>query len=156
MPHHSSRKQMIFVGGWQIVALLSQPHSVLDFCVHTRNLPSSKSVSSDPWEDFSDLFREGRQPLPRAWAEVFGPLRVGAVDELVIVGQIGQSLDGRIATESGHSKYINGPGGLDHLVHRIALIPPMDGPLLRRQEGGDGRAAAIQDQAPSATAHLRP
>jgi len=39
---------------------------------------------------------------------VFGPLRKGTVDDCVIVGQIGQSLDGRVATESGHSKYING------------------------------------------------
>jgi diaminohydroxyphosphoribosylaminopyrimidine deaminase / 5-amino-6-(5-phosphoribosylamino)uracil reductase len=43
------------------------------------------------------------------------------VDNLVVVGQIGQSLDGRIATESGHSKYINGPAGLDHL-HRLRAL----------------------------------
>jgi diaminohydroxyphosphoribosylaminopyrimidine deaminase / 5-amino-6-(5-phosphoribosylamino)uracil reductase len=113
---------MIFVRWWQIVALLTQPHSVLDSCVHTSNLPSSKSASSDPWEDFSQLFREGRRPLPRGWADVFGPLRKGTVDDLVIVGQIGQSLDGRIATESGHSKYINGPAGLVHLHRLRALV----------------------------------
>jgi len=113
---------MIFVRRWQIVALLTQPHSVFDSCVHTSNLPSSKSASSDPWEDFSHLFREGRQPLPRGWADVFGPLRKGTVDDLVIVGQIGQSLDGRIATESGHSKYINGPAGLVHLHRLRALV----------------------------------
>ncbi|HEY5126901.1 MAG TPA: dihydrofolate reductase family protein, partial [Bradyrhizobium sp.] len=44
------------------------------------------------------------------------------VDDLVIVGQIGQSLDGRIATESGHSKYINGPAGLVHLHRLRALV----------------------------------
>jgi diaminohydroxyphosphoribosylaminopyrimidine deaminase/5-amino-6-(5-phosphoribosylamino)uracil reductase len=43
-------------------------------------------------------------------------------DGLVVVGQIGQSLDGRIATESGHSKYINGPAGLDHLHRLRALV----------------------------------
>jgi diaminohydroxyphosphoribosylaminopyrimidine deaminase/5-amino-6-(5-phosphoribosylamino)uracil reductase len=78
-------------------------------------------VPSDPWEDFSNIFRRGQQPLPQAWANVFGPLRKGTVDDLVIVGQIGQSLDGRIATESGHSKYINGPGGLVHL-HRLRAL----------------------------------
>ena len=46
----------------------------------------------------------------------------GAADGLVVVGQIGQSLDGRIATESGHSKYINGPAGLDHLHRLRALV----------------------------------
>jgi diaminohydroxyphosphoribosylaminopyrimidine deaminase / 5-amino-6-(5-phosphoribosylamino)uracil reductase len=44
------------------------------------------------------------------------------VDDLVVVGQIGQSLDGRIATESGHSKYINGPAGLAHLHRLRALV----------------------------------
>ena len=40
----------------------------------------------------------------------------------MIVGQIGQSLDGRIATETGHSKYINGPAGLMHLHRLRALV----------------------------------
>jgi riboflavin-specific deaminase-like protein len=79
-------------------------------------------VSSDPWEDFSNSFRREHQPLPQAWADVFGPLRQGTVDDLVIVGQLGQSLDGRVATESGHSKYINGPAGLVHLHRLRALV----------------------------------
>jgi len=32
-----------------------------------------------------------------------------------VIGQLGQSLDGQIATATGHSKYINGEGGLRHL-----------------------------------------
>ncbi|MGB8140872.1 MAG: dihydrofolate reductase family protein, partial [Pseudolabrys sp.] len=40
----------------------------------------------------------------------------------MVVGQIGQSLDGRIATETGHSKYINGPAGLAHLHRLRALV----------------------------------
>jgi riboflavin-specific deaminase-like protein len=40
----------------------------------------------------------------------------------VIVGQIGQSLDGRIATASGHSKYINCPAGIEHLHRLRALV----------------------------------
>lgn len=39
-----------------------------------------------------------------------------------MVGQIGQSIDGRIATPSGHSHYINGPAGLDHLHRLRALV----------------------------------
>ena len=93
-----------------------------DFRVPITNFPSSKSMSSDPWEDFSNIFRREHQPLPQAWADVFGPLRKGTVDDLVIVGQIGQSLDGRVATESGHSKYINGPAGLVHLHRLRALV----------------------------------
>jgi diaminohydroxyphosphoribosylaminopyrimidine deaminase / 5-amino-6-(5-phosphoribosylamino)uracil reductase len=79
-------------------------------------------VSSDPWEDFSNIFRRGQQPLPQGWADLFGPLRKGTVDDLVVVGQLGQSLDGRIATESGHSKFINGPAGLVHLHRLRALV----------------------------------
>jgi diaminohydroxyphosphoribosylaminopyrimidine deaminase / 5-amino-6-(5-phosphoribosylamino)uracil reductase len=102
--------------------LLKQHHRVFDFRVPISNLPLGKSASSDPWEDFSNIFRREHQPLPRAWADVFGPLRKGTVDDCVIVGQIGQSLDGRVATESGHSKYINGPAGLVHLHRLRALV----------------------------------
>jgi riboflavin-specific deaminase-like protein len=113
---------MIHVPWWHVVVLLKQHHRVFDFCVSISNLPLGKSVSSDPWEDFSNIFRREHQPLPRAWADVFGPLRKGTVDDCVIVGQIGQSLDGRVATESGHSKYINGPAGLVHLHRLRALV----------------------------------
>jgi len=90
--------------------------------VPITNFPSSKSASSDPWEEFSRIFRRGKQPLPQGWADLFGPLRKGSVDDLVIVGQIGQSLDGRVATETGHSKYVNGPAGLVHLHRLRALV----------------------------------
>lgn len=36
----------------------------------------------------------------------------------LVIGQLGQSLDGRIATPSGHSRYINRSGALEHL-HRL-------------------------------------
>jgi diaminohydroxyphosphoribosylaminopyrimidine deaminase/5-amino-6-(5-phosphoribosylamino)uracil reductase len=90
--------------------------------VTISNFPLSKSPSSDPWEDFSNAFRREHQPLPQGWGEVFGPLRKGTVDDCLIVGQLGQSLDGRVATESGHSKYINGPAGLVHLHRLRALV----------------------------------
>jgi riboflavin-specific deaminase-like protein len=109
-----------------------------DFRVPISNFPSSKSVSSDPWEDFSNIFRREHQPLPQVWADVFGPLRKGTIDDLVIVGQLGQSLDGRVATESGHSKYINGPAGLVHL-HRLRAL--MDAVVV-----GDGTAIADNPQ----------
>src|SRR5215470_15731116 len=91
-----------------------------------RNFPHNPNTRvgslSDPWLQFSNIFRSGDQPLPQPWSEIFGPLREGPVDALVVVGQIGQSLDGRIATESGHSKYINGPAGLTHLHRLRALV----------------------------------
>lgn len=51
-------------------------------------------------------------------AAIFDPLRPSLPEGMVVVAQIGQSLDGRIATHTGHSKYINGKAGLEHL-HRL-------------------------------------
>jgi riboflavin-specific deaminase-like protein len=81
----------------------------------------SDGASADSWAEFTKIFHSTAQPLPVPWGEVFGPLRAGMVDGLVVIGQIGQSLDGRIATASGHSKYINGPAGVAHL-HRLRSL----------------------------------
>src|SRR5450631_692269 len=79
-------------------------------------------INADTWAKFAGAFRSAATPLPQPWDAIFGPLLTGTTDDLMVVGQIGQSLDGRIATESGHSKYINGPGGLDHLHRLRALV----------------------------------
>ena len=75
----------------------------------------------ESWPAVPDLVRTKKVPLPAPWNELFDGLRQGAVDELLVVGQIGQSLDGRVATNSGHSHYINGPSGLAHL-HRLRAM----------------------------------
>ena len=41
---------------------------------------------------------------------------------MTVIGQIGQSLDGRIATPAGHSHYVNGDDGLAHLHRLRALV----------------------------------
>lgn len=74
------------------------------------------------WTQVPINFRANLEPLPEPWEARFGPLRRGTVDDLVVVGQIGQSIDGRIATVTGHSKYINGPAGLNHLHRLRALV----------------------------------
>jgi diaminohydroxyphosphoribosylaminopyrimidine deaminase/5-amino-6-(5-phosphoribosylamino)uracil reductase len=50
--------------------------------------------------------------------DVFAPFREAPLDRPFVVAQIGQSLDGRIATSSGESRDISGAAALDHL-HRI-------------------------------------
>ena len=82
---------------------------------------SPADTPDDAWGQFAQFFRDPAKALPPPWGEVFGPLQSGTVDDLVVIGQIGQSLDGRIATSTGHSKYINGPGGLTHL-HRLRSL----------------------------------
>jgi diaminohydroxyphosphoribosylaminopyrimidine deaminase/5-amino-6-(5-phosphoribosylamino)uracil reductase len=49
---------------------------------------------------------------------IFAPVVTAPTDRPFIVAQLGQSLDGRIATLNGDSRWINGPGALDHL-HRL-------------------------------------
>jgi riboflavin-specific deaminase-like protein len=68
------------------------------------------------------MFRESEAPLPAPWQDIFGPLRRGTPDALVVVSQFGQSIDGRIATVSGDSHYINGDAGLAHLHRLRALV----------------------------------
>ena len=87
-----------------------------------QNLTPNDGGQSDSWTEFMDAFHGSAAALPQPWSELFGPLRTGVVDDLIVVGQIGQSLDGRIATTSGHSKYINGPAGLAHLHRLRALV----------------------------------
>jgi diaminohydroxyphosphoribosylaminopyrimidine deaminase/5-amino-6-(5-phosphoribosylamino)uracil reductase len=77
---------------------------------------------ADAWNIVPEMFRAQTGPLPAPWEDIFGPLRAGRADDLVVVGQIGQSLDGRIATPAGHSHYINGPAGLAHLHRLRALV----------------------------------
>jgi diaminohydroxyphosphoribosylaminopyrimidine deaminase / 5-amino-6-(5-phosphoribosylamino)uracil reductase len=74
------------------------------------------------WKVIPEAFRSAESPLPQPWQDIFGPLRQGTVDDLVLVGQCGQSIDARIATPSGASHYINGDGGLDHLHRLRALV----------------------------------
>jgi diaminohydroxyphosphoribosylaminopyrimidine deaminase / 5-amino-6-(5-phosphoribosylamino)uracil reductase len=110
----------------------------------SRDPENSPQPSS--WATVPDAFRRAGGPLPPPWEELFGPLRQGGADGLVVVGQCGQSIDARIATPTGHSHYINGEAGLVHLHRLRALVDAVvvgvgtaikDDPLLtvRRVEG---------------------
>ena len=49
---------------------------------------------------------------------LFDSLRLAAPDRPFVIAQLGQSLDGRIATPTGESRWINRGAALDHL-HRL-------------------------------------
>ena len=84
----------------------------------------------------------------------------------MVVGQIGQSLDGRTATMTGHSHYINGSDGLDHLHRLRAIVDAVvigvgtavaDDPLLtvRRVARPASRARHHRSQPPAAGLRAR-
>jgi diaminohydroxyphosphoribosylaminopyrimidine deaminase / 5-amino-6-(5-phosphoribosylamino)uracil reductase len=86
---------------------------------------SNTDVSTEQnsvWGQFLEHFYN-HKPLPISQLEsIFGPLQQPCVDDMVVIGQIGQTIDGRIATVSGQSKYVNGPSGLTHLHQLRALV----------------------------------
>jgi diaminohydroxyphosphoribosylaminopyrimidine deaminase / 5-amino-6-(5-phosphoribosylamino)uracil reductase len=117
-----------------------------------------RPAEDDVWRDALAAIRAGgRHGLSGAskWDDIFGPLRAGKVDDLLVVGQIGQSLDGRAATSTGHSHFINGTEGLDHLHRLRALMDAVvvgvgtavaDDPLLTvRRVAGSHPARVIID-----------
>jgi len=53
------------------------------------------------------------------WDVVLQPIRLA---EDLVIGQLGQSLDGRIATEGGASHYVTGPKDIERLHRLRALV----------------------------------
>lgn len=85
---------------------------------------------------------------------LYAPLLRHPGSKPFVIAQMGQSLDGRIATPTGKSKYINGFAGLDHLHRLRALVDAVvvgvgtvlaDDPQLttRRVEGASPARAVI-------------
>jgi len=69
-------------------------------------------------EDFDPPSPLRVDAAPPPSADVFAPFRLAPADRPFVVAQLGQSLDGRIATISGESRDISGAAALDHL-HRL-------------------------------------
>jgi diaminohydroxyphosphoribosylaminopyrimidine deaminase / 5-amino-6-(5-phosphoribosylamino)uracil reductase len=98
--------------------------------------PSAERLGNALWPIYGSLVDQGR-------ADGF------------VIGQLGQSLDGRIATPSGHSHYINAPGAIVHLHRLRALVDAVvvgvgtaiaDDPQLNvRHETGRAPARVIID-----------
>ncbi len=57
-----------------------------------------------------------------AFWRLYEPIAAGHGHRPFVVGQLGQSLDGRIATATGNSRYINCPEAIVHLHRLRALV----------------------------------
>ena len=69
---------------------------------------------------------EGAAPDDPFW-RLYAPIALGRgalgrAEPAFVVGQLGQSIDGRIATATGHSHYVNGPETIVHLHRLRALV----------------------------------
>lgn len=77
-------------------------------------------------EDEPRAWRPARaQPTPdsaaRELLDLYMPLCVGRASRDCVVGHLGQSLDGRIATRGGVSQFITGPENVEH-SHRMRAL----------------------------------
>ncbi len=61
------------------------------------------------------LVYAGNRTTDAALASLFDSFPCGTAERPFVIAQLGQSLDGRIATPTGDSKYINRDAALDHL-----------------------------------------
>jgi riboflavin-specific deaminase-like protein len=77
------------------------------------------------WPSLVDLAaRRPRGPAPPdcpLW-DLYAPVAEGRGEPAFVIGQLGQSLDGRVATATGKSRYINGPEAIRHLHRLRALV----------------------------------
>lgn len=74
------------------------------------------------WSIFLSQFFSSQILTNSALKAVFDPIRISTIDSMMVVGQLGQTMDGRIATVTGQSRYINGHSGLVHLHQLRALV----------------------------------
>ncbi len=103
----------------------------------------------------SDGQREHERSMESPHVDPFQPIAAAPADRPFVVAQLGQSLDGRIATVTGESRYINGSAALDHLHGLRAAVDAVvvgvgtvlaDDPLLTvRRVAGRSPARVVID-----------
>jgi diaminohydroxyphosphoribosylaminopyrimidine deaminase/5-amino-6-(5-phosphoribosylamino)uracil reductase len=81
-----------------------------------------KSEAIKHWPSFLSQFFSANPLSDSPLKAVFDPIRISTVDSMMVVGQLGQTIDGRIATITGQSRYVNGHPGLVHLHQLRALV----------------------------------
>ena len=69
-----------------------------------------------------DIVRSADIEAGRSFWNLYEPVAAGKGTRPFVIGQLGQSLDGRIATATGSSRYINCPEAILHLHRLRALV----------------------------------
>jgi len=92
----------------------------------TTDAPQTSLSLERAWTDLIDLAAGRADPARSspAWHlwDLYAPIAQARGPTPFVIGQLGQSLDGRVATASGKSRYINGPEGIAHLHRLRALV----------------------------------
>ena len=86
---------------------------------------SAEASLHSAWPLLVDLAAGGRRAAAPAdcplWP-LYAPIAEGRGVPALVIAQLGQSLDGRVATATGKSRYINGPEAIRHLHRLRALV----------------------------------
>lgn len=82
---------------------------------------TERDITDKAWSRIMAAHGNRALDIAEPWRSLFAPL-VRHRDRPWVIGQLGQSLDGRIATPTGHSHYINGKPAIVHLHRLRALV----------------------------------
>lgn len=85
-------------------------------------MTTEKVLTDGIWSRIMAAREHGNLNTSEPWQSLFSPFVRHHGDKPWVIGQLGQSLDGRIATPTGHSHYINGPMAIRHLHCMRALV----------------------------------
>ena len=99
---------------WSLVRTVRPGARTLVQVHDSRTDVSLQVYPSGTWDTPARLTEEARQVL-----DLFLPLQLQTD---LVIAQAGQSLDGRIATDSGHSHYVTGPRDILRLHRLRALV----------------------------------
>ena len=99
---------------WSLVRTVRPGARTLLQVYDSRTDVSLQVYPSGTWDTPARLTEEARQVL-----DLFLPLQLQSD---LVIAQAGQSLDGRIATDSGHSHYVTGPRDILRLHRLRALV----------------------------------
>jgi diaminohydroxyphosphoribosylaminopyrimidine deaminase/5-amino-6-(5-phosphoribosylamino)uracil reductase len=86
--------------------------------------PAIATIEPEVWLDGAHARLEGTRGLSaeaHALLELFAPLLSGVRAHELVIGHLGQSLDGRVATPTGASQFITGHEDLVH-THRLRAL----------------------------------